>query len=376
MPAADQLSKLIDEVYDAGLDPAFWPRALESISRFIDGTAIGIVTKNTASLAGTPNHIAGFDPYYVRMYAETHAMLDPFATLPYFAIEEVVSVPQLLPYDEFCRGRFFHEWLRPQGSADAASCLLEKSATGFSLFSVLRRASRGPVDDEMLRRTRCIVPHVRRAVLVSKTIAGKAAEAATLAATLDGLSAGVILVDASGRIVHANATAHGILSAGDAVRSVGGRLAAISRQSEQELSAAIAEAACRHETMGRNGIAVPLEARDGARYIAHVLPMVSGARRDGSFTTSAAAAVFVRKAEFAGPSAPEIIARQFGLTPTELRVLLAVVEIGGVSETAESLGIGEATVKTHLHRLFHKTGATRQADLVKLVAGFSSPLVN
>ena len=83
------------------------------------------------------------------------------------------------------------------------------------------------------------------------------------------------------------------------------------------------------------------------------------------------AAVFVRKAAIDAPPAPEIIAKHFGLTPGELRVLLAIVEIGGVPETAEALGIGEATVKTHLHRLFHKTGAKRQADLVKLVAGFS-----
>jgi DNA-binding CsgD family transcriptional regulator len=62
--------------------------------------------------------------------------------------------------------------------------------------------------------------------------------------------------------------------------------------------------------------------------------------------------------------------------PTELRVLLAIVEVGGVPEVAEALGIGEATVKTHLHRLFAKTETTRQAELVKLVAAFSNPLVN
>jgi hypothetical protein len=56
-------------------------------------------------------------------------------------------------------------------------------------------------------------------------------------------------------------------------------------------------------------------------------------------------------------------------------VLLAIVDVGGVRETAEALGIAEATVKTHLHRLFGKTGATRQAELVKLVAGFASPVV-
>jgi DNA-binding CsgD family transcriptional regulator len=44
-----------------------------------------------------------------------------------------------------------------------------------------------------------------------------------------------------------------------------------------------------------------------------------------------------------------------------------------VPETAEKLGVGDATVKTHLKRLFAKTGARRQADLVKLAAGFSDP---
>jgi len=33
-------------------------------------------------------------------------------------------------------------------------------------------------------------------------------------------------------------------------------------------------------------------------------------------------------------------------------------------------------VKTHLQRLFAKTGATRQADLVKLAAGCANPLAN
>ena len=57
-------------------------------------------------------------------------------------------------------------------------------------------------------------------------------------------------------------------------------------------------------------------------------------------------------------------------------MLLAVVQVGGVPEVAEALGIGEATVKTHLQRLFAKTDTSRQAELVKLVAGFANPLVH
>jgi DNA-binding CsgD family transcriptional regulator len=74
-------------------------------------------------------------------------------------------------------------------------------------------------------------------------------------------------------------------------------------------------------------------------------------------------------------SPPEIIARAYNLTPTELRVLMAIVEVGGVPEVAVALGVAESTVKTHLGRLFVKTGAGRQADLVKVVAGFATPLI-
>jgi DNA-binding NarL/FixJ family response regulator len=86
------------------------------------------------------------------------------------------------------------------------------------------------------------------------------------------------------------------------------------------------------------------------------------------------AALFVRKAAFDTLSPPEAMAKAYKFTPMELRVLLAIVEVGGVPEVAEALGVAETTVKTHLARLCQKTGAGRQADLVKRVAGFSNPL--
>jgi DNA-binding CsgD family transcriptional regulator len=76
------------------------------------------------------------------------------------------------------------------------------------------------------------------------------------------------------------------------------------------------------------------------------------------------------------PSPPEAVARRFNLTPSEIRVLFAIVEIGGVPEIAPVFGIAEQTVKSHLHHIFEKTGAKRQADLVKLVAAYSNPLAD
>jgi DNA-binding CsgD family transcriptional regulator len=82
------------------------------------------------------------------------------------------------------------------------------------------------------------------------------------------------------------------------------------------------------------------------------------------------ATVFVHKAALDLPSPPEAIVKQFNLTPTELRVLFAIIEVGGVPEVAEVLGISESTARTHVKHLFEKTGTSRQAQLVKLVAGY------
>ena len=228
----------------------------------------------------------------------------------------------------------------------------------------------------MRRRLRLIVPHLRRAVLVGRVIDLNTATAARFADALDGLTAGMFLVAATGTIVHANTSGHVMLASGDVLRAVDGRLVASDPDSDQALQEVLAAAAKGDSAVGIRGISQSLVARPGSeRYVAHVMPLTSGARRQAARYYAAAAVLFVHKVALQMPSAPEVIAKSYKLTPTELRVLLAIVQVGGVPETAEALGISENTVKTHLRHLFDKTGTGRQADLVKLVAGFSNPLV-
>jgi DNA-binding CsgD family transcriptional regulator len=252
---------------------------------------------------------------------------------------------------------------------------LDKSATSAAVLCVFRHERDGRVDDAMRRRMRLIIPHIRRAVLIGRVIRLQTAEVATFADTLDGISAGMLLVDARGRIIHANASGHALLAERSLLHSAGGKLAANDAGAEQALHEVFLAAGSGDAAVGTKGSAVPLIKRDGERYVAHVLPLTSGARRRAGTDYAAAAVLFVQKAALEMPSPPEVIAKTFKLTPTELRVLIAIVEVGGVAETADALGIGRGTVKTHLLRVFAKTGTSRQAELVKLVAGFSNPLV-
>jgi DNA-binding CsgD family transcriptional regulator len=368
------LPRLIGQIYDAALDAALWPDVLARIGLFLGGEAGGLLSKDAVSKAGTAHYTFGVDPHYVRLYNETHSRCDPVATLPFFEAEQIVSIPDLVPYDEFRRERFFQEWMRPQGLVDAANSVLEKSASSCSFITILRNEACGIVDDEMQRRMALIVPHVRRAVLIGKAMEFKETEAAIFADMLDSLSAGLFLIAADGRIVHANAAGHEMLDAGDILRSLHGRLGTRDRQVDKVLHEVFAASDNGDAGVGVKGIALPLTAHDGERYVAHVLPLTSGERRRAAKAYTATAAVFVCKATMQGPPAPEVIGKLYSLTPTELRVLLAIVEVGGIPEVAAAFGVADSTIRTHVGRLFDKTGVGRQADLVKLVAGFSMPL--
>jgi DNA-binding CsgD family transcriptional regulator len=234
----------------------------------------------------------------------------------------------------------------------------------------MRHHSDGFADDEMCRRFALVVPHVRRAMLIGKVIDLHKMEAAALADTCDALTSGMFIVDGTGRIVHANTSGYAMISEAKVLRASNSRLTANDPAAEQALLDVFTAAEGGDTALGRRGVAVPLTARNDERYVAHVLPLTSGARRKAGVSYGAVAAVFVRKADLDMPSAPVAVAQQFRLTPAELRVLFSVIEISGIAEISDVLGISEATVKTHLHHVFEKTGTDRQADLVKLVAGY------
>jgi DNA-binding CsgD family transcriptional regulator/PAS domain-containing protein len=368
--------EIITRIYDAALDVTLWPEVLEGIAEFVNGQVGGLLVKDSVQKCVSARCHSGTDPHYMQLYERTYSQLGPVAISLFHDVGRVAGIPDLMPYKQFCQSRFYEEWARPQGWVDVAVAVLEKTADGCVYLSMARDESSGMVDDEMRRRMALVAPHVQRAVLIGKTIEFRTAAAAAFAELLDNMSFGLFLVDARGALVHANAAGHEMLAAGDLLRATGGRLTALDAQADQVLRDTVFAASQGDGDVGIRGIALPLTTHNAERYVAHVLPLTSGTRRSAHATYAASAALFVRKAAMEYPSRTEIIGKTYHLTPAELRVLFGIVQIGGVPEVAAAFGVADATIKTHVSRLYEKTGTGRQADLVRLVAGFSMPLTS
>jgi DNA-binding CsgD family transcriptional regulator/PAS domain-containing protein len=366
-----RLSDLISTVYDAAIESSLWESALERVAGFVGGAGAGLFCKDVGVPHASIPHRVGFaTPLPVALFqqiypaAEGHFLGD---------LEQPIATTDLMPVRELTDSALYRQWAAPQGLVDFLSAVVERSTISAGVVGVFRHRDDGLVDDRARRQMSLIAPHVRRAVLIGRMFEFKAAEVATFIDVVDGLSAGMYLVDASGRLIHVNAAGRALLAASDVLRSMAGRLLAREAHVDRALREVFAAAGQGDAALGTRGIAVPLTATDGERYIAHALPLTSGARRRTGMVSTAAAVLFVRKANLAAP-ASEAIGSAFKLTPTELRVLMAIVEIGGVPEVASAFGLADTTVRTHVTRLFEKTGTSRQADLVRLVAGYATPL--
>jgi DNA-binding CsgD family transcriptional regulator len=365
-----ELSAVIAEIYDAAIEPALWQRALASICNFVGGKTAALMWRDTAAQQAQVMHIFNDDPHYTQLYFEKYLTMDPF--FPAAGLIEAGHVhvqDEIVPRHELVETRFYKEWIEPQGIVDATAVNLEVGVTRFAMINIRADSSCGRFDRNKRDRLALLVPHLQRAISIGRLFDQNKATTQGLTSALDHVEAAVFLVGAGGAISFANDAGKAMLEQATLVRARDNDLHAVVADTDRILHDTFNSAANGDVSVGVRGVAVPLGGAAQERWFAHVLPLTSGRRRQAGEANRAVAAIFIRNTAPNAPPPLEAIAKLYRLTATEVRVLDTLLRVNGVRAMAGTLGLSQATVKTHLHNLFRKTGTSRQSDLVKLVAG-------
>jgi DNA-binding CsgD family transcriptional regulator/PAS domain-containing protein len=298
--------------------------------------------------------------------------INPLISMGWFAnVDEPFTGEDVLGRESYLKTRFYNEIIAPGGYYDAALTILAKSVNRFGSLSV---PTEGPVSETTLYRLRQLAPHVRRAVSIADLLDVRALRNEMLSAAFDLLTIGIILVDGKSRIAHANAVGLRLLNEGGAVRRDGDYLSCRDPKIAAELSLAIQNAASGSTAdFPRSGIALPISKSDGEDLAAWILPLDRGLRNELAGSFAASVAVFLRQLGDLSPFPAELFVKRFGISPAECRVLMMLTQGMTVREAAAALGISEPTAKTHLQKLFQKTGTDRQADLMRLTMSALAP---
>ena len=375
--APQRMSDLIGLIYDCTIEPDRWPGTMHEICHDLGCFLCAIYRVDLE----TPQVV------FLRQW---NAELDKLALLEKYGpdvtgiyqlsqavrvqpIDEPLVLTRHLPRETWVQTRYYTEWAKPRGVCDSIQTMVLREPRRIGIFAANRHETVGPVSDREVAILRLLAPHIRRAVTIGDLMDLKKVEVQALGSTLDHLAAGVIVVGEGNRILHANDSARRMFAAGSPIHSINGRLAARGARAGAELNKAIDLARRNESRIGATGIGVPLADKSGEPAVAHVLPLARGDLRT-RLMPKATAAIFVTRVEQAPEADIDGVAATFGLTPAETRVVRQVLLGMTLVEAAAALGIAESTAKTHLSRIFSKTGTARQPDLVALVHRLLPPL--
>lgn len=368
-----ELVRLIGLIYDAVIDPDGWHDALDAIRRHFNlhnaQLTIGWLDRpamlNSVSV-NVPEQYRIDDPSYAAAIVDYWGGAERLARLP---AEEPIVLSHATPPARWrqlvATNPYFVDFGNPQGLIDLVAIGLTRDHDMIAVLGMGRHESAGPVRVEEMDGLRVLAPHLRRAATISGLLDVATSKAATFEAALDATRSGVVLVDPEMGIVHANRSAEAMLKAGDPIRASRNRLEVGSELVGGTLRDAV-RAAGDEAAMGRRGVALPARRRDGSPLLMNVMPLERRSRGAGIAPT-AAAAVFIAETG-APPAMPrDALTLLFGLTPTEARVAELVVAGEDNARIAYALGIAESTLKTHMLRIYDKTGEHSRAGLVRFV---------
>ncbi len=369
-----EITDLAIAFYDAALDGALWPGALERVR-----TAFGAICVSVNGYSSTNGYNssrmqcfvlnAGLDPEANESYATHYAKLDPVAaSLVKRPPDRVIADEVALPKAAFVRTEFFNDWARPRELWDGLFAAMSHRGRISAMVAVVRGQRQARFDGQASAALEALLPHLGRAMRTTGRLAAAEARGAGVEGLLGRLREAALLLSADGALLYANPAADALLRAGDGLTTAQGRLRAARSTDDAALRRALAAAAAANEG-GTLAVARP----SGRSPFAVTVQPASAERLSASdpwrSVPMAAALVFVvdPDRERNRAATARTLRDLYGLTAAEAAAAKAIAQGQGVADTAEALGVAPSTLRWHLKRVFDKTGTARQAELARLV---------
>ncbi len=213
MSELTEFSALVLDIYDTAVDPTRWPEVLERISRFIGARGAFVfelqgVGEDQRIYA--PFYSSSYDPQLVTTYLRVHnkqELIDQeiFARLSRRTDHiQLIGDDVLADSEEELLARPNVQEMMRNGLRYRAGALLNKDQINQDRFALQFSSRRGPVNADHARNAELLMPHIAKALNVSRPTTQLAAKYRSVADVLDRLIVGICVLDANGNVVLVN----------------------------------------------------------------------------------------------------------------------------------------------------------------------------
>lgn len=363
---ADRRTALVELIDHAALDEARWPEVMRATAGALGASCAALVRHDHHTGRAQAIEV-GLDPaarpLFVNHYSARNVLRQHSEIDTAFGRHAVVVRPQVR--DMLRRSEYYNDFLRRFDMAQLAWIFLERDGGDVTLLNLGRAERREAFDAAEVDLLTWLMPHLMRSYTISRRLGSLTGAAGSLGRYLDLLPHGVVLLDALGRVLHANCAANAIAQAGDGMSLGREGVAVASPDAARRLDAAIARLAD-PSVRPRHASSVSVPRPSGRRpYVIAVCPF----NDENAPMLFGRPSVLLEIRDLAAnePAADAWLAECLSLTPAESHVAGLLLTGHDRDAIATRLGITGNTVRVHVARLMAKTDTHRQAELVHLL---------
>jgi DNA-binding CsgD family transcriptional regulator len=209
------------------------------------------------------------------------------------------------------------------------------------------------------------MPHLQRSRALQLRIAALETSAASAMDVLDTLPYGIVLISADVKVLLVNRFAQAIIDQNDGLTIIRQNLCTRRTEDAQRLQKLIHESAATSLGRGIRAGGTMNISRPSQRCSFNVLVTPLHLRPVSPAAQQPAAAAFISDPECQLETQVQTLGHLFALSHAEARLAAVLIKGCSLREASEELSVSLSTVRTHLKRLFEKTGTNRQATLIR-----------
>lgn len=382
-------SKLLELIYTGMTAQSRWTTdILPAIADYLQVSSCVLFTPFHKPQESGFLYTHGISPQQVQLYKDHYRNEDIYAKAALsrgLLVEgNVIIFADILPAEQLHASKYYREYLVREDMAQLMSAIVfgpdSDSGMPLTVCSFWRGINADPYTEQERIRLNLLIPHISRALGASQIIRTSAMNSISSLSALDRLpSSGVLMVDESGKVIFANRAAQRILNTQDGLRlrkqsdaDEFGELIAEDAQADKALRAAL------RTTLSHNSCITPHFSKSivvpRSSAICNYTVQFSALVLDNELSAEErrfAAIVFISDSAKKLHIDPEILQSSYGLTPTEVRVAIALFESCSAKEVAKTLGTSHHTVRGHIKLLYTKLGVDTRARFIKLLLGIA-----
>jgi DNA-binding CsgD family transcriptional regulator/PAS domain-containing protein len=357
------------KAYEAASEPELWPgflkRYAETVSADASFLQIHDLAGHTSTIVGGFGISSPLKQAYNEHYSKQNLWRDRGRAL--YRPGRVNLDQEQCPRSVLERSEYYNDCLKRFGIAYSMGAVIAREGDYAPTLSSLRSPAKHPFGESEREVGRFLMPHLSRAWAVHQRLGILAAGESVL----DTLPLGIIFLAANGAAVYCNRAAEEIFRAHDGLSLQGGMLSAADRIASAQLRRAVQEAVAPRASVGPSAVHVPrkhprgdFKSRD---YQVVAAPLRKRFRQFNGMLEPVAVAL-ITDPEKRTPASTDVLMQAYTLTRKEAMLAAKLFEGKSLEHAAQELHITYETARTHLRRIFSKTGTSRQAELILLIA--------